>query len=71
MYKASAWNLDRGLISGGVLPSELSSQSILGLQHFIALGTSVFYTLHKPTIHTDVELWQRARDEGIDEEYRD
>lgn len=50
-----AWNLDRGLISGGLLPSELSSQSILGLQHFIAPETSIFYILHKPMIRTDVE----------------
>lgn len=53
--RQSAWNLDRGLISGGLVPSELSSQSILGLQCFIALGTPLFYVLHKPMIRTDVE----------------
>lgn len=31
----------------GFLLSELSSQSILGLQHFIAQGTSMFYLFHK------------------------
>lgn len=34
--RQSAWNLNRVLIYGGLLPSDLSSQSILGL-HFIAL----------------------------------
>lgn len=39
--RQSAWNLDWGLISGELLPSELSSQSTLGFQGFIPLGTSI------------------------------
>lgn len=50
----SAWNLDQGLVYGRLLPSELSFQSILALQHFIAQGTSVFYMFHKHMIHIDV-----------------
>lgn len=52
--RQSVWNLDPVLISCGLLSSDLSSKSILGLKHFIALGTSMFYMLHKPMIHTDV-----------------
>lgn len=60
--KQSAWNLDWGLVSGGLLASELSFQSIVGLQDFIALGTSVFYVLHKAVIHTDVEPAPHCQD---------
>lgn len=53
--RQSAQDLDPGLIPGGLLPSELSSQSTLGLQRIIALGTSVFYMLHESMILTDAE----------------
>ena len=53
--RQSAQDLDRGLIPGGLPPSELSSQSTLGLQRIIALGTPVFYMLHKSMILADGE----------------
>lgn len=56
--RQSAQNLDWGLISGGLLPSELASQSALGFQHVIARGTSMFYMFHKA--HNTQRYWTEA-----------
>lgn len=53
--RQSAQDLDRGLIPGGLLPSELSSQSTLGLQRIIALGNSVFFYVTR--IHDTHRCW--------------
>lgn len=74
--RQSAWNLDRGLISGGPLPFELSSQSTPSLQHFIALGTFMFYvTLVQDTYRCWtgimlISLQKVMRGEDTDEKHR-
>lgn len=42
-YEAKCFEMDQVLISGGLLYSDLSSESILGLQHVMTLETYMLY----------------------------